>query len=202
MCAELLGDKDRSNKKPTKVSSVVKFLPQVAETGTMKELDQGPASSVKSKIKQGFSSFDLLTTMLAVVVVGGISAPILFKTNESHDLAIANAAVIELSEKLTNELISRADGNSVTKTSQRGPASVASTFAKGEERWEGFLDKDPWGQSYAYKVVRDVYGLPTHLIVWSRGPNGIQDTPDSALRISNNEIRFSMDDLGHLRELY
>lgn len=154
-------------------------------------------SSVKNKLKQGFSAFDLITTMLAVIIVCAITAPILFKSGAAHDLSVANAEAIELSEKLTKELLSQPSKND--RASSRMPASAQN---KGTFRWEGLVAKDPWGQAYSFKVLRDAYGLPTHMLVWSKGPNGVQDTPDNELQITKTGFKLRMDDLGHIKEIY
>ena len=163
----------------------------------MSEIGENVSKSVKNKIKQGFSAFDLLTTILAVFIVGAITAPILFKSNQAHDLSIANSEVIELSEKITKQLLS--DSGKNTQKGSREPASVRLHSAN---KWEGLAGQDPWGQSYNYKVLRDAYGLPTHIVVWSKGPNGVQDTPDSQLVLNGGEISLNLDDLGYVREMY
>lgn len=154
-------------------------------------------NSMKNKLKQGFSAFDLITTMLAVIIVCAITAPILFKSGAAHDLSVANAEAIELSEKLTKELISQPSKND--KADSRMPASA---HKSSTEKFEGLVSKDPWGQAYSYKVLRDAYGLPTHILVWSKGPNGVQDTPDNELQITRIGFQLRMDDLGHIREVY
>ncbi|MEC9282693.1 MAG: hypothetical protein VX642_08265 [Bdellovibrionota bacterium] len=163
----------------------------------MIEANESLGSSVKNKLKQGFSLFDLFTTILAVFIVGAISLPILFKTDKTNELSKAKFEVMELSEKLTKQLVGNTGISS--KEGSREPASVRIHSAN---KWEGLAGTDPWGQSYNYKVLRDAYGLPTHLIVWSKGPNGVQDTPDSELIMSGNKVSFSLDDLGHLKEIY
>lgn len=180
-----------------KVKLIVKFSRFPAEGIGMDNYSEALGKTVKNKLKRGLSAFDLITTLLAVVIVCAITAPILFKSSEAHDLSVANTEAMNLSENLTKQLINDAGKNNNNEA--RSPASASFS---GSLKWEGLISKDPWGQSYSYKVIRDAYGLPTHVLVWSKGPNGIQDTPDNELRITENGFQMRLDDLGHLKEIY
>lgn len=160
----------------------------------------GLSKSVKNKLKQGLSTFDLLTTVLAIAIVGGISAPILFKSEEVKDRSVASVELEKLSENLTKSILHEPSKNDNKEA--RMPSSAQITGMNGERKWEGLVGRDPWGQAYSYKVLRDAYGFPTHVLVWSKGPNGVQDTPDAELQVSDSGLNLRMDDLGHLREVF
>jgi hypothetical protein len=68
-----------------------------------------------------------------------------------------------------------------------------------EQTQEGTLGKDPWGRSYHYLFVHNHSGMPTHVVVWSDGPDGISQTSVRA-QVSQNSfttsISFQGDDVG------
>lgn len=60
--------------------------------------------------------------------------------------------------------------------------------------------RDPWGQPYRAKFLKNPYGIPTHLVVWSPGPNGQQDTAsvESSAKVGAMAVVFDGDDLGFI----
>lgn len=150
----------------------------------------------KIKTFQGFSSFDLITTVMALLAVGVITGPILYKNVESRNVVAAQQTIKLISENLTQEILTNGKSSSDEKARNMASAEGLKQFA-----WEGVVEKDPWGQSYSYRMLRNAYGLPTHLVVWSKGPNGEQDTPDNELRVVGGNVAFRGDDLGYVRPL-
>ncbi|HEX4923026.1 MAG TPA: hypothetical protein VFV50_03035 [Bdellovibrionales bacterium] len=60
--------------------------------------------------------------------------------------------------------------------------------------------RDPWGQPYKAKFLRNPYGIPTHLVIWSPGPNGHHDTAsvESSAKVGAMAVVFDGDDLGFI----
>ncbi|MEQ1875841.1 MAG: hypothetical protein ABL958_04285 [Bdellovibrionia bacterium] len=72
----------------------------------------------------------------------------------------------------------------------RGPASE-------EQRLSSL---DPWGKPYMARLMRNPYGIPTHLVIWSGGPNGRPDTAsvESSAKVGAMAVIFDGDDLGFI----
>ncbi|MCB0419557.1 MAG: type II secretion system protein GspG [Bdellovibrionales bacterium] len=88
-----------------------------------------------------------------------------------------------------------------TAKGDRFPASVT----KGLFLKEGTISKDPWGRPFSYKFIFSEQGEPAHLLVWSYGPNGRQETRgrELAKRVAyiTPEKLFMGDDVGIVRVL-
>jgi hypothetical protein len=80
----------------------------------------------------------------------------------------------------------------------RGPASESGSDEKT------LTQADPWGGLYHVKVVRNPYGIATHLIVWSYGPNGAQDTRsiEPAAKSGAQAVIFDGDDIGYITAVH
>ncbi len=91
------------------------------------------------------------------------------------------------------------------KPSDRSLASVSETTKveySSKIGDEGQLGKDPWGQPYIYKLVKDESGNVAKLLVISSGPDLKLSTPIDPRDIKTAaDIRFIGDDIGKLHSL-
>lgn len=82
--------------------------------------------------------------------------------------------------------------------STRAPASVgASDNFHAEQE-----PLDSWGRPFLRQVVRNRYGQPTLKVVWSRGPDGVDDSSKESIPKvlnANSRIEFSGDDVGYVK---
>ena len=96
------------------------------------------------------------------------------------------------------------------KGQMRLPSSEGESVQDVEKRvilgYEGKLGKDPWGQSYNYKVIMKDENSSSGLIaVWSSGTNQSDDTKTKDLKYIANAYFlkqfFRGDDIGHIRRI-
>jgi hypothetical protein len=81
----------------------------------------------------------------------------------------------------------------------RSPASVGAEDRKitGHDS-----QLDPWGRSFLRQVVRNRYGQPLLNVVWSKGPDGVDDSSKVSIPKvlhSSSRIEFSGDDVGYVK---
>lgn len=81
----------------------------------------------------------------------------------------------ERAESLAYQLLQiHADHLKNTNSAGRGPASVGSSDTVGESadwtQWnnEGQMGNDPWGDAYAFKMVKSESGKLEYIQVWSK----------------------------------
>lgn len=156
-----------------------------------------------SKSNQSLKSFDLVGMMFLMVIVVGISTVIISREMRDIDQSMGLAEA----ENLAFQLIHGGFAPAASESS-RGPASIKNPNEGGNEGGEsslgvfnsfGEIGRDPWDQAFRYKVLKDEEGMPTHVVVWSYGPNGAPETPEEALRTdSEGAVRFAGDDLGYV----
>ncbi|MFK8137819.1 MAG: type II secretion system protein GspG [Bdellovibrionales bacterium] len=158
----------------------------------------GADSSEKPNKNKVFSSFDFITTFCAILAVLAFVGPLLYKNVESRSLAQAYQESMNLSKQLPSEILTN------LKEARKNSGSRMPANAAKAPLWEGAsASKDPWGNPYMYRMVRDSFGLPTHIVVWSKGPNGAQDTPDRDIAsFDKTDSKFRMDDIGHRSKVY
>jgi hypothetical protein len=143
---------------------------------------------------RGFSSIDFLTFVTSITAVAVVSGPILKRGMESDRV---NQATKEM-RLAASELIVRATVIPSKQLEDRLPASI------NPELPQGSAGLDPWGNTYNYRIIRNSYGQPIHVLIWSRGPNGEQETPEANLMDSKARVTqvaavvFEGDDLGVL----
>src|SRR4051812_11707330 len=142
---------------------------------------------MKSKENQGFTSFDFLTMILSFAIILSVSVPILKKN--------LNSGEMELAQRDTDAIaLSLLKPNNSQVSQQRGLASIDSKQASHSSPWKGDAGKDPWGNPYHYTFVRNKMGVPTHVVVWSDGPNMRSETPTPEK--AQGAIAFTGDDVG------
>jgi hypothetical protein len=143
------------------------------------------------KSYQGFSTFDLLTLITSVTAVAAISGPIVQRSFQSERLAAADRDMKKLAFEIAQS------GPKLETTTSREIASATPP--------EHPLPQiDPWGNPYILKFVRNSYGIPTHLVIWSFGPNGkketssIESSQSSVQKSGAQAVVFDGDDLGYI----
>ncbi len=147
------------------------------------------SENINPEQNKAFRTVDFFTVVAAVVAVFSVIAPILKNHAESESRIVASRESQELAKDIKERLFD-------TVSVGRFPASE-----KVANPYEGIIGKDPWGESYKYKVIRNAYGQPTHVLVLSKGPNLILDTGSSRLLTppeSRGEFEFDGDDLGYV----
>ncbi|MCB0348394.1 MAG: hypothetical protein KDD37_06135 [Bdellovibrionales bacterium] len=150
----------------------------------------------KSKQYQGFTTIDLLTFVATVVAAIVITVPILMKQSSKRAQDVATSKAEEISKSLFEEV--QVQIRSIEQSQNaRSMASVSSHALS----WEGVVSVDPWGNPYHYRVLRDIYGKPTHLVVWSVGSNSRQDTLENDFDVISGMVKFTGDDIGYIRNL-
>lgn len=142
--------------------------------------------------KRQLSTFDVIGIVVGLWVIGLITQNIINGGGQSSQKV--NIALSDM-EKISNNVLREP---ATVEPGSRGIASVENPNA-----FEGVAGNDPWGHPYQYRVLRNAYGLPTHVMVWSKGANGSQDTADSELNHQNQmgQVQLQGDDVGYLRAL-
>ncbi len=149
---------------------------------------------MNSQSNQSFSSFDLVTMLAAIVAIFVITGPILYNQSDEENRQKAQQEALIISKQIQDQL-------KVQISSNQQETSQGREIASDEPiNWEGIVGQDPWGQPYHYRTIRNAYGLPTHLIVWSKGPNAYQDTKVSVLN-NTKDLVFEGDDIGSFYSL-
>ncbi len=150
----------------------------------------------KDQIYRGFTTVDLLTFVMTLAAAAIITVPILLKQSSQRSHAQAIKKAEEVSKSLFEEV--QLQVRSFEQSQEvRSIASVSSRALS----WEGVVSVDPWGNPYHYRILKDMYGRPTHLVVWSVGSNSKQDTSEYDFDAASGIVKFTGDDVGHIRSL-
>lgn len=150
----------------------------------------------KHKQYQGFTTIDLLTFVMTVVAAVVITVPILMKQSSKRAQDMATVKAEEISKNLFDEVQIQ-----VRSAEQSHAARSIASVGSHALSWEGVVSVDPWGNPYHYRILKDIYGKPTHLVVWSVGSNSQQDTTENDFDITTGIVKFTGDDIGHIRNL-
>ena len=159
---------------------------------------------MNSKSNQQFNSFDLVSMFFLIAVVLGISTTIVSREMRDLDKSMGQTEAENLAFQLIN------GGFLTTSADKRSPSAVNETNEAGKQDlgvfdYSGEIGRDPWGQAYRYKVMQDSQGVPSHVLVWSLGPNKLAETKDEIFAAENAEnisqLNFSGDDFGYIRPL-
>lgn len=146
------------------------------------------------KSNQAFTSFDTLTIIGSIVILGLIIGPILNHRVDTEYGALALQQAQEWTQKIpVNEKLSEKDFKA---SGGRLPASAGDA--------EATVGTDPWGRPYKFHYIRNAYGQPLYIAVWSAGPDARPDTKESDLVIGKDgalAVQFSGDDVGFVRAL-
>jgi hypothetical protein len=122
------------------------------------------------KLNQGFTTFDFLTLIGSLVIVGAVSIPIVQKNLQSSNIEQAQFET----KKWAGELLYSKDSSllrQVTAVDKAKNRNIASVVGKPAVDCDGQVGKDPWGQPYQFKFVRNDQGMPIEIKVWSDGPD-------------------------------
>lgn len=175
---------------------MAKVFKKPADSLVSGEIKVSSNSLKKDQLYRGFTTIDLLTFVMTLVAAAVITVPILLKQSSERSHTIATKRAEEISKTLFEEVQlqvrSFEQGQEV-----RSIASVSSHALS----WEGVVSVDPWGNPYHYRILKDMYGRPTHLVVWSTGSNSKQDTGEYDFDATSGVVKFTGDDIGHIRSL-
>ena len=158
-----------------------------------------------SKSKQQLKGFDLLSMLLlvgtVVTISGGIISRELEDVNQSMGLNEAQNLAFQLAH----------GGFQAHVSNSRGPASIGENSAShkpslGIFQRAGVIGKDPWGQTYHYKLLKSPGEIgSSYVVVWSSGPNKEKETFGENLELDLGEtvadIQFRGDDFGYIHSL-
>lgn len=132
----------------------------------------------KRKSNQGFSTLDFVTTVTALVTMTLVTTPIVLRK-----ITTAN---IEMAQKETARMASELNAS---------PRDIASGSGVGGQ-------SDPWGNPYVLRKVNNSYGLPSFVVILSKGPNAQLDTTDETIGlIRSSNFIFTGDDIGVIRAI-
>lgn len=156
----------------------------------------GSNSLKKDQSYRGFTTIDLLTFVLTLVAAIVITVPILLKQSSARAQEVASKKAEEICETLFEDVQMQVRSFEQSQEVR----SIASVSSKALS-WEGVVSVDPWGNPYHYRILKDMYGKPTHLVVWSLGSNSRQDTGETDFDIAAGIVKFTGDDVGYIRSL-
>jgi competence protein ComGC len=150
----------------------------------------------KDQLYHGFTTVDLLTFVMTILAAIVITVPIVMKqsSKNSHEQAFKKA------EEISNSLFEEVQIQVRSFEQSHEVRSIASVSSRALS-WEGVVGTDPWGNPFHYRVLKDIYGRPTHLVVWSVGSNSKQDTTEYQFDSDHGIVKFAGDDVGHIRSL-
>jgi hypothetical protein len=173
---------------------------------------------MKHEENSGFTSFDFVTLIFSFAVIVAVSAPIIQRNFQADpNIQVAQNQAFSLSQSLLSPkmleiMAARSNGEefgsrsiaSVSSDDSKIPnidmASIKSHLKNGE--WEGDVGKDPWGTPYHFAFIRNAQGTPTHVAVWSDGPNHKSDTTGTkGTGLSPDAVKFGGDDLGTITSI-
>jgi hypothetical protein len=162
---------------------------------------------MKTEGNQGFTSFDFLTLVFSFALIFFVSVPILQKNLNSGEIEVAQRDAEAIARTLVNpndtstfQFLTNAQAQQ-----KRGIASVNPAKFHRDPKWTGEAGKDPWGRPYRYVFIRGASGAPTHVVVWSEGPNGKNEMPEldqSAKLPEQGHLAFRGDDVGSVTPVY
>ena len=125
---------------------------------------------MKTKSNQAFTTFDFIVTSVSVAIIVLVSGPIISKNLESGNIEKAQKEAHDLAFELLNSpdatALRLASAPVSMKKDTRNIASVDDNSA-----WSGSAKKDPWGNPYHFRFLRNAKGMPVELVVWSEGPD-------------------------------
>jgi hypothetical protein len=82
------------------------------------------------------------------------------------------------------------------KQGERNIASITSTLTTPVE-WSGKLGKDPWGNPFHFRFLKNKLGAPVQIVVWSDGPSKKAKEPVVLMSSSSGveELDFDKSDV-------
>jgi len=150
---------------------------------------------MKYESNRAFSTLDTLTLIGSVVIVALVIGPILSRRiNQEYTVEAARLAQ-EWTEKIPSD----------EKLSEAGlKISTQRDLASATEPARATAGSDPWGRPFQYQFIRNSYGQPVYIAVWSNGPNAVNETKDDNLSFKSDgamAVQFAGDDVGFVRAL-
>lgn len=143
---------------------------------------------------RGFSAFDTITLVGAVVVLALIIGPILNRRVDQEYTSVALQQAQEWTHKIP--LSEKLSEGGFKTTGGRLPASATMENPS--------VGVDPWGQPYSYHFIKNTRGQPVYIAVWSAGPNAKPETKKADLAVDKEGqllVKFDGDDVGFVRAL-
>ncbi len=140
---------------------------------------------MNTKSNQGLTTFDFITMVFSLVVIVGISIPIIQKNLESGNMEQAQKEALSLASRLLNSKdsasllrIASDKPRLPEKSEGRAIASIGKSDVAKDIPWTGQSGKDPWGNPYHFRFMRNAKGMPVEIAVWSDGPDKADSVPD------------------------
>lgn len=158
-----------------------------------------------SKSNQGFRSSDAFAVVALGLTTLGITLSILTEAARDDRSERAKFGAEALAHQMASTRLAlpeEAVNSAKIPSSNRGPASIEAKTEPGPamNRYEGALGLDPWGKAYRYKLLRSGDNKVLRIVVWSSGPDQIQDTNfadgDLSPEIPSVRLSFKGDDVG------
>lgn len=126
-------------------------------------------SIVENQENQRVTSLSILTLFVVLIGCGLLLKPLYAPRNDTLAEKARNKAdglayqLLEINSQLRQE---------------RGPASESSesSYSEMQDRTEGTLGVDPWGQPFNFKVIKS--SAKPRILVWSKGPDGLSGNSD------------------------
>jgi hypothetical protein len=149
---------------------------------------------LKHKKNQGFSTFDFLTMSVSLAAIFAVVLPIIKKNLEIGNIDKAQREARNLAfELIHNDKYQQLRVGSYHVQEQS--REIAST--PENTQWEGESGKDPWGNPYHFRFLRNEKGMPVQIVVWSRGPEKALSEPMAKASLVNGveELKLSPDDV-------
>ena len=145
----------------------------------------------RSRIR-GFTLVEILVVLAILVLLVGMVAPRVLKSQKKADVSNARAQIGMLRSCLERYAV---DMKNFPATEQ-GLRALVSPPAEGETAgssgWDGpyvnqdSIPKDPWGNDYQYEYP-PTHGKGDYPDIWSLGPDGQADTEDDIVSWSKTD---------------
>lgn len=139
---------------------------------------------------QGFGTLDIITVLSSVVAVAIIVCPIFMR----HSMKADKSQALNVAERLSGELGREIREHKLGTDRTQGREIASAPL--NQISFEGLVGKDPWGNAYNYRVLKNALGHPKFLVVWSKGPNLKQDTSEFNFNAESGHVEFAGDDVG------
>lgn len=133
---------------------------------------------MKHNKNQVFTSFDFFTVVVSFAVILGVSTPIIKQNLQTGNVELAQKEAHFLAYTLLKSK-EPSTLRTASETRHHSERSIASIEKEGT--WEGETGKDPWGNPYHFRFLRNAQGAPAYLVVWSDGVEMKDQAPEVKL---------------------
>lgn len=145
---------------------------------------------------RGFTLVEILVVLAILVLLVGMVAPRVLKSQKKADISNAKAQIGMLRSCLERYAVDM----KTFPTTEEGLKALISPPAEGEKagNWDGpyvnqdSIPKDPWGNDYQYEYP-PTHGKGDYPDIWSLGPDGQADTEDDIVSWSKTDGEQSTD---------